>query len=86
MSVTEVATSSVLVRQEKGIQKLVYYIIMALLPPKTKYSPAEKMALTLVILARKLRPYFQAHKIEVYTNCRLKLILQKPEVSGRLTK
>ncbi|KAK1586619.1 hypothetical protein Q3G72_004304 [Acer saccharum] len=31
-------------------------------------------------------PYFQAYKIGVYTNCLLKLILQKPEVSGKLTK
>ncbi|KAK0591666.1 hypothetical protein LWI29_005884 [Acer saccharum] len=45
-----------------------------------------KMALALITAARKLRPYFQAHRIRVYTNCPLKLILQKPEVSGRLTK
>ncbi|KAK0605695.1 hypothetical protein LWI29_029722 [Acer saccharum] len=44
------------------------------------------MALALITAARKLRPYFQTHKIGVYTNCPLKLILQKPEVSGRLTK
>ena len=44
------------------------------------------MALALITAARKLRPYFQAHKIRVYTNCPLKLILQKPEVSDRLTK
>ncbi|KAK0605075.1 hypothetical protein LWI29_022519 [Acer saccharum] len=36
--------------------------------------------------ARKLRLYFQVHTIEVYTDCPLKLILQKPKVSGRLTK
>ncbi|KAK0607172.1 hypothetical protein LWI29_010695 [Acer saccharum] len=40
----------------------------------------------LITAARKLMPYFQAHKIRVHTNCPLKLILQKPEVSGRLTK
>ena len=50
-----------------------------------RYSPVEKIALALITAARKLRPYFQAHKIGVYTNCPLKLILQKPEVSGRLT-
>ncbi|KAK0599178.1 hypothetical protein LWI29_003000 [Acer saccharum] len=83
---SEVATSSVLVRQEDGIQKPIYYTSKALLPAETRYSPAEKMALALIIVARKLRPYFQAHKIGVYTNCPLKLILQKPEVSGRLTK
>ncbi|KAK0601660.1 hypothetical protein LWI29_026175 [Acer saccharum] len=72
--------------QEDGIQKPVYYTSKALLPAETRYSPAEKMALALITAARKLRPYFQAHRIRVYTNCPLKLILQKPEVSGRLTK
>ncbi|KAK0593290.1 hypothetical protein LWI29_034321 [Acer saccharum] len=86
LSVSEAATSSVLVRQEDGIQKPVYYTSKALLPAETRYSPAEKMALALITAARKLRPYFQAHRIRVYTNCPLKLILQKPEVSGRLTK
>ncbi|KAK4855195.1 hypothetical protein QYF36_004922 [Acer negundo] len=44
------------------------------------------MALALITAARKLRPYFQAYQIKVYMNCPLKLILQKLEVSGRLTK
>ncbi|KAK0576327.1 hypothetical protein LWI29_015495 [Acer saccharum] len=86
LSVSEAATSSVLVRQEDGIQKPIYYTSKALLPAETRYSLVEKMALALITAARKLRPYFQAHKIGVYTNCPLKLILQKPEVSGRLTK
>ncbi|KAK0601168.1 hypothetical protein LWI29_021826 [Acer saccharum] len=86
LSVSKAATSSVLVRQEEEIQKPIYYTSKALLPAETRYSPAEKMALALITAARKLRPYFQAHKIGVYTNCPLKLILQKPEVSGRLTK
>ncbi|KAK0601282.1 hypothetical protein LWI29_022777 [Acer saccharum] len=69
LSVSEAATSSVLVRQEDGIQKPVYYTSKALLPAETRYSPAEKMALALITAARKLRPYFQAHRIRVYTNC-----------------
>ncbi|KAK0573789.1 hypothetical protein LWI29_013579 [Acer saccharum] len=71
---------------KEGIQKPVYYTSKALLPAETKYSPAEKIALALITSARKLRPYFQARAIEVYIDCPLKLILQKPEVSGRLTK
>ncbi|KAK0573784.1 hypothetical protein LWI29_013501 [Acer saccharum] len=47
----------------------------SLLPVETRHSPTEKMALALITAARKLRPYFQAHKIGVYTNCQLKLIL-----------
>ncbi|KAK0585667.1 hypothetical protein LWI29_032085 [Acer saccharum] len=86
LSISEAATSSVLVRQEEGVQKLIYYTSKALLLAETRYSPAEKMALTLITTVRKLMPYFQAHKIGVYTNFPLKLILQKLEVFGRLTK
>ncbi|KAK0607740.1 hypothetical protein LWI29_019669 [Acer saccharum] len=63
LSVLEAATSSVLVKQEDGIQKPIYYTSKALLLAETRYSPAEKMALALITAARKLRPYFQAHKI-----------------------
>ena len=36
--------------------------------------------------ARKLRPYFQAHTIEVPTEYPMKQVLHKPEVSRRLMK
>ena len=72
LSLIEVATSSVLVRLENRIQKPMYYTSKALLLAETKYSPTKKMSLTLVVAARKLRPYFQTYKVEVYTNCPLK--------------
>ena len=46
----------------------------------------EKLILTLVTAARKLRPYFQAHSIEVQTEYPMKQVLHKPETSGRLMK
>ena len=46
----------------------------------------EKLILALVTAARKLRPYFQAHTIEVPTKYPMKQVLHKPEVSGRLMK
>ncbi|GKV52282.1 hypothetical protein SLEP1_g58870 [Rubroshorea leprosula] len=51
-----------------------------------RYSIAEKAALTVVVTARKLRPYFQSHPIIVMTDQPLRQILQKPECSGRLIK
>ncbi|KAL5814622.1 hypothetical protein ACOSQ4_025263 [Xanthoceras sorbifolium] len=86
LSVTTAATSSVLTREERGSQKPIYYVSKALIATETRYPNTEKVALALIIAARKLRPYFQAHSIVVLTNCPLKQILQKPEVSGRLTK
>ena len=46
----------------------------------------EKLILALVTAAQKLRPYFQAHTIEVPTKYLMKQVLHKPETSGRLMK
>ncbi|KAL0445450.1 UNVERIFIED_CONTAM: hypothetical protein Slati_2267700 [Sesamum latifolium] len=48
--------------------------------------PIEKMALALVVTARRLRPYFLSHPIGVKTNTPLKQTLGKPDTSGRLVK
>ena len=44
----------------------------------------EKLALALVIATRKLRPYFQSHKIVVLTNQPLRKAMNKPNAAGRL--
>ena len=46
----------------------------------------KKLILALVTAARKLRPYFQAHTIEVPMEFPMKQVLHKPETSGRLMK
>ena len=46
----------------------------------------ENLVLALVTTAKRLRPYFQAHTIEVPTEHPMKKILHKPETSGRLVK
>ena len=46
----------------------------------------EKLVLALVTAARRLRPYFQAHTIEISTEHLMKQILHKPKTSGRLVK
>ena len=46
----------------------------------------EKLVLALVTTARRLRPYFQDHTIEIPTEHPMKQILHKPETSGRLVK
>ncbi|KAL5538664.1 hypothetical protein UlMin_044966 [Ulmus minor] len=47
---------------------------------------SSKLALALMVAARKLRPYFQAHTIIIPTKFPLKQVFQKPEASGRLAK
>ena len=46
----------------------------------------EKLILALVTTTRKLRPYFQAHTIEILIEYPMKLVLHKLETSGRLMK
>ncbi|VVA30341.1 PREDICTED: Retrovirus-related Pol poly from transposon, partial [Prunus dulcis] len=58
----------------------------ALQSAELRYPPLEQLALALVVSARRLRPYFQAHGIKVLTNQPLRQVLQKPEISGRLIK
>ena len=54
--------------------------------PETRYPTLEKMALAVVTSARKLRPYFQSHTIEILSNQPLRIMMQNTNQSGRLTK
>ncbi|XP_075473861.1 uncharacterized protein LOC142504905 [Primulina tabacum] len=86
LSATEYAVSSVLVKEEGADQKPVYYVSHALRGAELKYSEVEKIALALVMTARKLRPYFLSHPIMVLTNSPLGRIMTHTEVSGRMIK
>ncbi|XP_075478978.1 uncharacterized protein LOC142519843 [Primulina tabacum] len=86
MSATEYDVSSVLIKEEGTDQKLVYYVSHALRGPELRYSEMEKIALALVMTARKLRPYFLLHQVIVLTNSPLGRIMTHSEVSGRMIK
>lgn len=76
--------SSCLIREENGKQLPVYYVSHVLRNAEIRYPTIEKMVYCLLLASRKLRPYFQGHDINVYTNYPLRKILHKPELSGRL--
>ncbi|KAL0439943.1 UNVERIFIED_CONTAM: Pro-Pol polyprotein [Sesamum latifolium] len=63
LSATPQAVSSVLIREEEGKQLPIYYVSKVLNGAEGRYTPIEKMALALVITARRLRPYFLSHPI-----------------------
>ncbi|KAL2237788.1 UNVERIFIED_CONTAM: Retrovirus-related Pol polyprotein from transposon 17.6 [Sesamum indicum] len=86
LGVSENAVSSVLVRDEGNSQNPIYYVSKMLQGAESRYSEMEKLALALVVTARKLRPYFQSHKIVVLTNHPLKHVMSRREASGRLIK
>ncbi|KAL0411872.1 UNVERIFIED_CONTAM: hypothetical protein Slati_3776900 [Sesamum latifolium] len=50
----------------------IYYVSKVLNGAEGRYTPIEKMALALVVTARRLRPYFLSHPIGVRTNTPLK--------------
>ncbi|XP_075492604.1 uncharacterized protein LOC142530670 [Primulina tabacum] len=86
LSATEFDVSSVLIKEEGADQKPIYYVSHALRGAELKYSELEKVALALVMTARKLRPYFLSHPIVVLTNSPLGRIMTHAEVSGRMVK
>ncbi|KAL0349876.1 UNVERIFIED_CONTAM: hypothetical protein Sradi_4136800 [Sesamum radiatum] len=51
---------------------------------KSLQNFGKKLALSLIVAARKLRPYFQSHQVTVLTNQPLKHILVSPNASGRI--
>ncbi|XP_048611602.1 uncharacterized protein LOC125585924 [Brassica napus] len=86
IAVTSSAVSSVLIREDRGEQKPIFYTSKRMTEPETRYPTLEKMALAVVTSARKLRPYFQSHTIEVLSNQPLRTVMQNTNQSGRLTK
>ncbi|XP_008219638.1 PREDICTED: uncharacterized protein LOC103319819 [Prunus mume] len=86
LSVSNTAVSSVLIRKLERAELPIFYVSKALQSAELRYPPLEQLALALVVSARRLRPYFQAHEITVLTNQPLRQVLQKPETLGRLVK
>ncbi|KAL0282795.1 UNVERIFIED_CONTAM: Ribonuclease HI [Sesamum radiatum] len=75
------AVSSVLIREEDGKQLPIYYVSKVLNGAEGRYMPIEKMALALVVTAKRLRPYFQSHPVGVKTNTPLKQTLEMAEMT-----
>jgi len=74
--------SAVLVQESAGIQHSVYFVSRTLQDPETRYQMVEKLALSLVNAARRLRPYFQNHHIIINTYYPIQKILLKPDLAG----
>nr|GFB93734.1 reverse transcriptase domain-containing protein [Tanacetum cinerariifolium] len=86
LSATHRAISAVLLTERGAIQTPVYFISRALQGPELNYSPMEKLVLSLVFAAKRLRRYFQAHPITVITDQPIKQVMSHPNAAGRLQK
>ncbi|KAF8112120.1 hypothetical protein N665_0067s0039 [Sinapis alba] len=86
IAVTSSAVNSVLIREDRGEQKPIFYISKRMTEPGTRYTSFKKMAPAVVTSKQKLRPYFQSHTIEILSNQPLRMVMQNTNKSGRLTK
>ena len=87
LAVSDVAISVVLFKDcEDRSQRPLFFISKSLADVETRYNHLEQAALALRMVAKKLRPYFQAHPIVVLTDLPLQSPIHKPDLSGRMTR
>jgi hypothetical protein len=85
-----VSTTLVVERAEEGhaypVQHPVYFISEVLGPSKKKYPQVKKLLYAVLLTARKLRHYFDDHKVIVVTGFPIGDILHNNEAIGRIVK
>jgi ribonuclease HI len=68
------------------VQRLVYYISEVLHEAKTRYLETHKLLYDVLVVSRKLRHYFQAHRVMVVTSFPLRAILHNSNATGNIAK
>ncbi|XP_050267271.1 uncharacterized protein LOC126712106 [Quercus robur] len=86
LAVAPHAVSFVLIREDGGDQRPVYYVSKSLHEVEVRYLSLEKAILAVVYATRKLPHYFQAHTVVILTQLPLKSILRSADYTGRIAK
>ncbi|KAA3486992.1 protein SRG1 [Gossypium australe] len=86
LATSEEMVAAILVKLENVRQFPVYYVSKVLQNDELRYTKMEKLFYALIIVARKLRLYFQPHPVVIVTDQPMKEVLSKADTSGRVTK
>ncbi|KAL0371798.1 UNVERIFIED_CONTAM: Transposon Tf2-11 polyprotein [Sesamum calycinum] len=74
-------------KNNEGKENALYYLSRAMTPNELKYSPIEKLCLTLIFSIQKLKHYFQSHSIHLVSKANpLKYVMAKPVLSDKLAR
>jgi hypothetical protein len=70
----------------RTVQRPVYYVSKVLHEAKTMYLETHKLLYAMLIASRKLRYYFQVHRVVVVTSFPLRAILHNSNATGNIAK
>ena len=82
LPVSKEAISVALVKEVENEERPIYFVSQMLHATKTRYQMIEKVELTLVLTARRMRPYFQNHSIAVRTDYPIFKFYTNPTLQG----
>ena len=86
IAVAPYAMSLVLIREDNGKQRPVYYVSKSLHEAKIHYLPFEKAVLAIMEATQKLPYYFQAHTVIVLTQLPFRSILRSADYTSKIAK
>jgi hypothetical protein len=72
--------------EARTVQKPVYYVSEVLHEAKTRYLETHKLLYAVLVASRKLRHYFQAHRVVVVTSFPLRALLHNLNATGNIAK